>query len=80
MDVHDVGFYSEIGSSRPLVPGMVLTIEPGLYISEDAAAPAEFRGLGVRIEDDILVTATGCDNLTIATPKTVAELEALTTG
>ena len=58
MDVHDVGFYSENGAARPLVPGMVLTIEPGLYVAEDAAAPAEFRGLGVRIEDDILVTAT----------------------
>jgi Xaa-Pro aminopeptidase len=79
MDVHDVGFYSENGAARPLVPGMVLTIEPGLYISEDAAAPAEFRGLGVRIEDDILVTATGYDNLTIATPKSVPDLEKLTT-
>jgi Xaa-Pro aminopeptidase len=58
---------------------MVLTIEPGLYVSEDAAAPAEFRGLGVRIEDDILVTATGYENRTLATPKTVAEIEALTT-
>ncbi len=78
MDVHDVGFYSENGVARPLVPGMVLTIEPGLYVAEDAAAPPEFRGLGVRIEDDILVTATGYENLTIATPKTVAEIEALT--
>jgi Xaa-Pro aminopeptidase len=79
MDVHDVGFYSENGAARPLVPGMVLTIEPGLYVAEDAAAPAEFRGFGVRIEDDILVTATGYENLTVATPKTVAEIEALTT-
>jgi Xaa-Pro aminopeptidase len=79
MDVHDVGFYSENGAARPLVPGMVLTIEPGLYVAEDAAAPPEFRGLGVRIEDDILVTATGHQNLTIATPKTVADLEKLTT-
>jgi Xaa-Pro aminopeptidase len=79
MDVHDVGFYSENGASRPLCPGMVLTIEPGLYVAEDAAAPPEFRGLGVRIEDDILVTATGADNLTIATPKTVEQLEELTT-
>jgi len=80
MDVHDVGFYSENGAARPLVPGMVLTIEPGLYVAEDAAAPAEFRGLGVRIEDDILVTGTGGENLTAATPKSVADLEALTTA
>jgi Xaa-Pro aminopeptidase len=80
MDVHDVGFYSENGAARPLVPGMVLTIEPGLYVPEDAAAPAEFRGLGVRIEDDILVTATGAENLTIATPKTVEQVEELTTS
>src|SRR5580698_829799 len=79
MDVHDVGFYSENGAARPLVPGMVLTIEPGLYVAEDAAAPPEFRGLGVRIEDDILVTDTGYENLTVATPKTVADLEKLTT-
>jgi len=80
MDVHDVGFYSENGAARPLVPGMVLTIEPGLYVAEDAAAPPEYRGLGVRIEDDVLVTPTGGDNLTAATPKTVADLEKLTTA
>jgi len=80
MDVHDVGFYSENGAARPLQAGMVLTIEPGLYVAEDAAAPAEYRGLGVRIEDDILVTASGGENLTAATPKTVAELEALTSA
>jgi Xaa-Pro aminopeptidase len=79
MDVHDVGFYSEEGAARPLVPGMVLTIEPGLYVPEDAKAPPEFLGLGVRIEDDILVTETGHENLTIATPKLVTDLEKLTT-
>ncbi|HMC95228.1 MAG TPA: aminopeptidase P N-terminal domain-containing protein [Polyangia bacterium] len=78
MDVHDVGFYAERGVARALVPGMVLTIEPGLYIAEDAAVPAEYRGLGVRIEDDILVTATGHENLTLDTPKSVAEIEKLT--
>jgi Xaa-Pro aminopeptidase len=78
IDVHDVGFYSQEGVARPLAPGMVLTIEPGLYISEDADVPPEYRGLGIRIEDDILVTATGHDNLTHATPKTVAEIEKLT--
>jgi Xaa-Pro aminopeptidase len=78
LDVHDVGFYSEGGASRPLVPGMVLTIEPGLYVAEDAKVPPEYRGLGVRIEDDILVTATGYENLTVATPKSVDEIESLT--
>jgi Xaa-Pro aminopeptidase len=78
LDVHDVGFYAEGGVARPLAPGMVLTIEPGLYIAEDAAAPAEYRGLGIRIEDDILVTPTGQENLTLATPKTVPEIEKLT--
>jgi Xaa-Pro aminopeptidase len=78
MDVHDVGFYSEEGAARPLVPGMVLTIEPGLYVPEDAQAPPEFLGLGVRIEDDILVTDTGHENLTLATPKSISDLEKLT--
>jgi Xaa-Pro aminopeptidase len=78
MDVHDVGFYSEGGAARPLVPGMVLTIEPGLYVAADAQVPPEFRGLGVRIEDDILVTSDGYDNLTAATPKSVADIESLT--
>jgi Xaa-Pro aminopeptidase len=78
MDVHDVGFYSIEGAARPLEPGMVLTIEPGLYVAEDAAAPEEFRGIGVRIEDDIVVTPTGYDNLTAKTPKSVADIERLT--
>ena len=78
IDVHDVGFYSEEGVARPLAPGMVLTIEPGLYIAPDAEVPPEYRGLGVRIEDDILVTPTGYDNLTFDSPKSVAEIERLT--
>ncbi len=118
MDVHDVGDYRITRQSRSLEPGMVFTVEPGLYIdperesatfslrefSEDeqlerrlrlgvAAAkqleaeekakvgtiehpiPKEFRGIGVRIEDDILVTATGVENLTAGTPKTIEEVE-----
>jgi Xaa-Pro aminopeptidase len=77
MDVHDVGFYSVDGAARPLEPGMVLTIEPGLYVAEDAPVAPEYRGLGVRIEDDILVTADGHENLTAATPKTIADIETL---
>lgn len=118
MDVHDVGDYKVRGQSRPLEPGMIFTVEPGLYIDPDrervtfhlveysederrerrvrlglAAAkriedeerdraakiehpiPKEFRGIGVRIEDDILVTATGNENLTAGTPKTVDDVE-----
>jgi len=76
MDVHDVGAYFIDGKSRPLVPGMVLTIEPGIYISaEDDRAPAELRGIGVRIEDDILVTESGYDNLTAGIPRTIEQVE-----
>jgi Xaa-Pro aminopeptidase len=118
MDVHDVGDYRVQRRSRPLEPGMVFTVEPGIYVdaarervtfhlreySEDemwerrlrlgvAAAkkledeekakaptvthpiPPEFRGIGVRIEDDILVTADGIENLTAGTPKTIEEVE-----
>jgi Xaa-Pro aminopeptidase len=77
MDVHDVGAYSaEDGSARPLEPGMVITIEPGIYVSEDdPTAPAELRGCGVRIEDDILLTPEGHRNLTADIPKQPADLE-----
>jgi Xaa-Pro aminopeptidase len=79
MDVHDVGFYSLEGAARALEPGMVLTIEPGLYIApDDEKAPAEYRGIGVRIEDDLVVTPGGNDVLTAGTPKSVAEMESLT--
>jgi Xaa-Pro aminopeptidase len=79
MDVHDVGFYALDGKPRPLEPGMVLTVEPGLYVSADAAdVPEEYRGIGIRVEDDILVTADGHENLTSAIPKEIADLEALT--
>jgi Xaa-Pro aminopeptidase len=81
MDVHDVGIYAPDGKSRPLQPGMVLTVEPGLYIAEDADdVAAEYRGIGIRVEDDILVTADGHENLTISIPKEVSELEALTSA
>jgi len=81
MDVHDVGTYFAGKKARALEPGMVLTIEPGLYVAEnDKTVPAGYRGQGIRIEDDILVTRTGHENLTAAIPKTVAEVEAACRG
>jgi Xaa-Pro aminopeptidase len=78
MDVHDAGLTEVNGEPRPLEPGFVMTIEPGLYIPVDMpGVPEEYRGIGIRIEDDILVTATGHENLTASCPKEVAELEAL---
>jgi Xaa-Pro aminopeptidase len=78
LDVHDVGSYhGDDGQPRPLAAGMVFTIEPGLYIAaDDQSVGPEFRGIGVRIEDDILVTDGGYENLTIAIPRTVADVEA----
>lgn len=78
MDVHDAGLYFIKGVARPLEPGMCFTIEPGLYIpADDKSAPAELRGIGVRIEDNIVVTANGCDILTSSVPKEISEIEAL---
>ncbi len=56
---------------------MVLTIEPGLYISEDSNAPQKYRGIGIRIEDNLLVTPSGYENLTLSAPKTISDIEAL---
>jgi Xaa-Pro aminopeptidase len=78
MDVHDVGLYKQGDAVRSLEPGMVLTVEPGLYIAEHLADidPA-WHGIGVRIEDDVLVTADGHDVLTAAVPKRVDEIESI---
>src|SRR5581483_9751361 len=77
-DVHDVGRYADAGAPRRLEPGMVLTVEPGLYVPADADdIPPAFRGIGIRIEDDVLVTAGGHEVLSAAAPKQVAEIEAL---
>ncbi|MGZ6143176.1 MAG: M24B family metallopeptidase, partial [Myxococcales bacterium] len=78
LDVHDAGSYRTVeGQPRPLEPGMVFTIEPGLYVAaDDDQAPPEFRGIGIRIEDDILVTAQGHESLTADIPRTVADVEA----
>ncbi len=79
MDVHDVGLYRLGGESRTLEPGMVLTVEPGLYVApHDEQAPERFRGVGIRIEDDVLVTPEGREVMTAAVPKSVAEIESLT--
>ena len=75
MDVHDVGTYSVSKKPRPLEPGMVITIEPGLYISEAEEVPAELRGIGVRIEDDVAITDGAPEVLSAGTPKSVSEIE-----
>jgi Xaa-Pro aminopeptidase len=77
-DVHDVGDYRVGGVWRELEAGMVLTIEPGLYVQpNDLAAPEAFRGIGIRIEDDVVITRRGPEVLTSAAPKTVADVLAL---
>ena len=86
LDVHDVGAYVVKGSGgetkpRPLAAGMAYTIEPGLYVApDDPKAPEPFKGLGIRIEDDIVVTEDGILNLTRAIPKQVDEIEAWVRG
>jgi Xaa-Pro aminopeptidase len=81
MDVHDVGIYKFNGESRPLIQGMVTTVEPGIYIDpDDASIAPEWRGIGVRIEDNILVTKDGYRNLTEYLPVTVADIETLMAG
>jgi len=78
LDVHDMGRYKVGGESRALEPGMVLTVEPGMYLTEhiEDLGP-EWCGIGVRIEDDVLVTAGGHEVLSAAIPKRVEEIEAL---
>lgn len=81
LDVHDAGRYftdHQAKDSRPFAPGMVLTVEPGIYVPPDAKdAPAKYRGIGVRIEDDVLVTESGNVNLTAKCPKHAEEIEEL---
>ena len=76
MDVHDAGEYKVDGKWRIFQPGMTCTVEPGLYLRADKKVPKAYRDIGIRIEDDVLVTESGCEVLTAAAPKTVTEIEA----
>ncbi len=77
MDVHDAGEYKQDGDWRLLAPGMVLTVEPGCYIRPDDKVPAAFWNIGVRIEDDAVVSADGCEFITEDAPRSVADIEAV---
>ncbi|MGO4222910.1 aminopeptidase P N-terminal domain-containing protein [Lysobacter sp. TAF61] len=78
LDVHDVGEYRIDGESRLLEPGMVFTIEPGLYVApDDTSVDAKWRGIGIRTEDDVLVTQDGCEVLTDKLARSADEIEAL---
>ena len=78
LDVHDVGDYQVDGEARLLEAGMALTVEPGIYVApDDTSVPPRWRGIGVRIEDDVVVTARGPEVLTAKVPKAPTELEAL---
>ena len=78
LDVHDVGDYKVGEEWRQLEPGMVLTVEPGIYIAPDAkGVAAKWRGIGVRIEDDVLVTRDGCDVLSRSVPTDPEAIEEL---
>ncbi|MBS1969245.1 MAG: aminopeptidase P family protein [Bdellovibrionales bacterium] len=76
MDVHDAGLYFKKGVPREVVPNMCFTIEPGLYIpADDISAPQKYRGIGIRIEDNIRVTSSGSENMTSSVPKEIADIE-----
>lgn len=77
LDVHDAGEYKRDGEWRMLEPGMTLTVEPGCYVRPADNVPEHFWNIGIRIEDDALVTADGCEIITAAAPKIVADIEAL---
>ncbi|MCH7834561.1 MAG: M24 family metallopeptidase, partial [Proteobacteria bacterium] len=77
MDVHDVGDYKVGDEWRLLEPGMVMTVEPGIYIPAQSKIPARWRDIGVRIEDDVLVTSDGADILSKDLVKEPDDIEAL---
>ncbi|MCH9696597.1 MAG: Xaa-Pro aminopeptidase [Gammaproteobacteria bacterium] len=80
MDVHDVGDYKIDDEWRIFEPGMTLTVEPGLYISEQSAVDSKWKGIGIRIEDDVLVTERGHEILSANVPKSVADVESMCAG
>ena len=77
LDVHDVGDYNQAGAERPLESGMVFTVEPGIYIDSESKCDSKWHGIGVRIEDNILITKDGYENLTQGVVKTVEDIENL---
>jgi Xaa-Pro aminopeptidase len=77
LDVHDAGEYGAEGRWKPLASGMVLTVEPGIYVRPGEGVPEAFCNIGIRIEDDVLVTPEGCEVLTAAAPKSIADIEAV---
>ncbi|WP_395344701.1 Xaa-Pro aminopeptidase [Ningiella sp. W23] len=77
LDVHDVGIYKQYDQDVPLEVGVVMTVEPGLYIDAQANVPKQYQGIGIRIEDDIVITSNGHKVLTAGVPKTIDEIEAL---
>ncbi len=80
LDVHDVGKYKINGQDRPFEPGMVMTVEPGLYVAPDAPVDEQWRGIGIRIEDNLLITSSGHVNLTANVVKEIDDIEALMAG
>jgi Xaa-Pro aminopeptidase len=80
LDVHDAGEYKQAGQWRELAPGMTLTVEPGCYVRPAEDVPEAFWNIGVRIEDDVLVTAHGCEVLSAAAPKRIDDIESLMRG
>ncbi len=81
MDVHDAGLYFIKGEPRAIEENMCFTVEPGLYIpANDTSAPAQYRGIGVRIEDNIVITSSGCENMTSSVPKEINDIENLMKG
>jgi Xaa-Pro aminopeptidase len=76
MDVHDAGLYFKKNEPRPIEANMCFTVEPGLYIpANDTSAPAKYRGIGIRIEDNIRVTSSGAENMTSSVPKEMSDIE-----